>query len=89
MFNEFSLLQEEKVEHSETRIRLSEITEKLETAMGRIEQINKQLEQEKSAYQKAYEYFLIHIASQVYHKSLRLRVSCVRKSLFIDTVRNG
>ena len=40
------------MEHAETRIRLSEITDKLETAMLTIEQLSKQLEQEKTAREK-------------------------------------
>ena len=55
----YSLLQEEKVEHAETRIRLSEMTDKLEIAMSRIEQLSKQLEQEKKTHEKAYVYYIL------------------------------
>ena len=41
------------MEHAETRIRLSEVTDKLETAMSRVQQLSKQLELEKAAYDKA------------------------------------
>ena len=45
-----SIVQDKRIEHAQTKARLKEVSEKLETAFDEMENLKHQLEQEKRAF---------------------------------------
>jgi len=48
------LLQEEKVEHAQTRGRLNEVVDKLEEAVSQVKLLQEQLQHQQTLYEKMY-----------------------------------
>ena len=47
-----NMFQQEQLSHAETKLRLMEVTDKLDFTLGEVEILNKQLSKEKDAFQQ-------------------------------------